>query len=140
MLTGGCLCGKVRYEAEGEPYAATVCHCETCRRSSGAPMVAWFCVPKAGFRLTGETKSFQSSATAERRRCADCGSQLLFDDSAFADEIEITTASLDDPQAVPPTSHTWVLRQLDWVALNDGLPRHEHGTRSAVLGHNPAGA
>jgi len=62
MLTGGCCCGAIRYEAGGEPFHATLCHCTTCRRSSGAPIVAWFSVRESEFRVvTGEPARFASS-------------------------------------------------------------------------------
>ena len=36
-LAGGCMCGAVRYEADGAPFHATLCHCVDCRRAGGAP-------------------------------------------------------------------------------------------------------
>ena len=41
QFTGGCLCGEVRYEAVGEPMAIAYCHCASCRKHTGAPVVAW---------------------------------------------------------------------------------------------------
>ena len=40
MLTGHCCCGYVRYRIDGQPSKQTLCHCATCRRASGAPVVA----------------------------------------------------------------------------------------------------
>ncbi|HWL83259.1 MAG TPA: GFA family protein [Roseomonas sp.] len=125
MLTGGCACGRVRYEADGTPFNATICHCEDCRRSSGAPVVAWFSVPTASLRFTAEApRHFASSAMAQRGFCPDCGTSLTYQRQDLPDEIDITTASLDDPEQVPPQDHTWVRSQLTWVRLADGLPRH----------------
>ena len=124
-LSGGCLCGAVRYEASGEPYHCGYCHCVTCRRASGAPVVAWFSVKLADFRLVqGELKRFVSSDHGERRFCADCGSQLLFDDYRYRDEIDITTASLDDPGPVRPQFHLYDRSRIEWVRFGDGLPNH----------------
>ena len=39
-----------------------------------------------------------------------------------ADSIDITTASLDDPNAFPPTHHSWLKHDLDWIKFGDGLP------------------
>ena len=55
VLQGGCHCGQVRYEVTGRPYHLTVCHCTDCRRTSGAPMVAWFSVAPQEFRITNGT-------------------------------------------------------------------------------------
>lgn len=123
-LTGGCLCGAVRYEARGTPYQRTVCHCSICRRSAGAPMVAWFSAKLTDFSFTaGQPAIYRSSAKARRGFCPACGTQLTFKLDAL-DEIDVTVASLDHPEAVPPEDHTFVASQLGWVHLDDGLPRH----------------
>ena len=46
-LTGGWVCGAVRYEADGAPFHATLCHCVDGRRASGAPGLAWFSARRA---------------------------------------------------------------------------------------------
>jgi len=125
MLKGGCACGRVRYEADGTPYNATICHCTDCRRSSGAPLVAWFSVPTAALRFTaGAPRRFASSAVAERGFCPDCGTSLTYQRHDLPEEIDITTASLDDPAQVPPQDHTWARSRLAWVHIADGLPVH----------------
>ncbi len=130
MLTGGCFCGRVRYEAIGEPFDLTLCHCEACRRTTGAPAVAWFSVRPDGFRFTaGDPTIFASSETGERRFCRDCGAQLAFRESRL-DEVDVTTASLDDPAAAPPRDHTWVLRRLPWMSGLDRLPVHDRARAS----------
>jgi hypothetical protein len=122
MLTGGCFCGRVRYETDGAPYNRTLCHCAMCRRTAGAPFVAWFSVPRSQFRIEGEPRRFRSSDQATRSFCAQCGSQLTFELDG-ADEIDVTTASLDDPGLVPPADHTYTESRLAWVKLDDGLPQ-----------------
>lgn len=131
-LAGGCLCGAVRYEASGEPFNSAVCHCRTCQRAHGAPMVAFFSVKAANFRLlSGELFDYASSDHAVRRFCRACGTQLLFDDSRYPDEIDIATASLDEPAAVPPGLHIWTMSRVPWVKLDDGLPVYPERSGSA---------
>ena len=126
MLTGTCLCGQLRYEAGGTPFHLTNCHCATCRRSSGAPFVAWFSVPHAAFRFVqGTPARFQSSEHGTRSFCPRCGSPLTFESSRAPGEIDVTTCTLDDPGALPPQDHTWVRSRLRWVHLADGLPAYE---------------
>ena len=123
MLKGGCLCGHVRYEAGGEPFHPTVCHCSMCRRAAGAPMVAWFSVSRAEYRLVaGAPTRFASSAKAARTFCPRCGTPLTFESGEHPGEIDVTAASLDDPEAVPPRDHARAATQLRWVRLADGLP------------------
>jgi hypothetical protein len=123
---GGCLCGHIRYAAGPGAFHETLCHCSICRRSTGAPLVAWFSVPRAAFRfVTGQPTSFQSTSHGTRSFCPHCGTQLTFEDADHPDEIDITSCSLDEPNALPPKDHTHTATQLRWLTLGDDLPKHE---------------
>lgn len=123
MLKGHCLCGAVRYEADGAVTNETVCHCSMCRRAAGAPMVGWFTVPRAAYRVVAGTPvSYRSSAEAVRTFCGACGTPLTFASTRFPEEIDVTTCSLDDPEQAPPRDHTRTADKLTWVTLADGLP------------------
>lgn len=123
-LGGGCQCRQVRYEVAGEPCHATVCHCTICRGTSGAPMVAWFSVRTAEFRFVqGTPARYRSSASGWRSFCGACGTQLTFELDGL-DEIDVTTCSLDEPEAVPPTDHTFARSRLHWAEDLQGLPAH----------------
>jgi hypothetical protein len=124
-MKGSCFCGDVRYEIGGPISQETACHCSICRRTTGAPFVAWLTVPRAELRvLQGSPTRFRSSARGTRVFCARCGTQLAFEHSGFPDEIDVTTCSLDDPDLVPPRDHTHTSSRLTWVKLADGLPQH----------------
>jgi hypothetical protein len=121
LLKGGCFCGAIRYTVTGTPFNATNCHCSVCRRTTGAPFVSWFSVRPEEFRVEqGEPAQFASSAHGRRSFCARCGTQLAF---RFNDrnEIDVTTASLDDPEQVPPADNTRTSSRLAWIAP-DGRP------------------
>ncbi len=123
VLRGGCFCGQVCYEARGTPFHATLCHCADCRRAAGAPAVAWFTVLQSNFRVTaGEPAVFRSSPRAVRRFCPTCGTQLTFEADATPDEVDITTASLDDPAAAPPRDHSYAASRVSWDRLDESLP------------------
>lgn len=123
MREGGCFCGFVRYRAGGKPFDSTSCHCTICRRTSGAPYVAWFSVKPADFQwLTGEPASFRSSDHATRTFCPRCGTPLTFVSTQAPQVVDVSTCSLDAPEAVPPADHTFVSARLPWVHLDDGLP------------------
>jgi hypothetical protein len=125
MLHGGCFCGYVRYEASGIPFCETNCHCSICRRSSGAPFVAWFSVQRAAFLFTaGEPASIRSSEHATRTFCPRCGTPLTFASDSAPEEVDVTQCSLDQPEAVPPKDHTYVRSKLPWVTLCDDLPTY----------------
>ncbi len=124
MLTGGCHCGAVRYEAAGEPVERALCHCTDCQKTTGAPALAWFTVATDGFRFTqGSPTTYASSSQAERTFCGRCGTQLTFAHRGYNGErLDITTASLDDPAAVPPREHIWTRSRIPWMTALDGLP------------------
>ena len=125
VLMGGCHCGAVRYEARGVPFHPTICHCVDCRRVAGAPVVAWFSVARDGFRVVrGAMRLYASSPRAERGFCADCGTPLTFAAHELPGEIDVTTASLDDPARVPPADHTQLVSRLAWMVVADGLPQY----------------
>jgi hypothetical protein len=122
-VTGGCQCGAVRYEASGACLNSMVCHCRSCRRAAGAPVVPWVTFPQSGFRLTrGAPKEFRSSPPVVRTFCAACGTPLTYRHSDYADAIDISTCSLDEPERFPPTHHSWLSHDVSWVKFGDGLP------------------
>ena len=133
MREGGCSCGAIRYAAGGMPFSETFCHCSMCRRSAGAPVVAWFTVARANFHYTrGAPASYRSSAKASRTFCAACGTQLCFLHDDHPDEVDVTTCSLDAPDELPPKDHIHTASKLAWLALGDSLPRYRDGHELAA--------
>ena len=127
LLKGGCFCGRVRYETSGVPFQETSCHCSICRRTSGAPFVTWFSVPRAQFRfVSGQPTRFRSTPKGMRSFCGHCGTQLTFQLEGL-EEVDVTTCSLDDPNRLPPKDHTRISSRLAWIAPADGLPEFREG-------------
>ena len=124
-LEGGCLCGAVRYRISQEPHDAGYCHCRMCQRASGAPVVAWLTMRRAAFAwVEGEPAVHRSSPKAERLFCRTCGTQLVFREIAEPDQLDITMASLDKPEAVRPGHHGWTASRIPWFETADDLPRY----------------
>ncbi len=121
-MTGGCLCGAVRYEVRGQPYHITHCHCADCRRSAGAAFVTWCSFPRTDFEVTQGAPRELEFGGRLRGFCADCGTTLTFRSSPEREEMDVTVSSLDHPEAVTPADHIWVEDRLSWIALGDGLP------------------
>jgi hypothetical protein len=118
MIIGGCLCGAVRYHAEGDPLYAVLCHCRDCQRSSGTGHVPVMGVPKASFSVQGETKGYAvrhaSGRTSVRYFCPACGSLLYGTAENAPDAISIYVGTLDDPSVFRPEAvifkrdrHAW---------------------------------
>jgi hypothetical protein len=101
---GRCLCGAVRYRVDGVPLAAGICHCNSCRRASGAPTVAWVVVRSSGFKiLMGQPVTFNSSPSVAGTFCGECGTPLTYQHDESLDSIDITTATFDFPEQFAPT-------------------------------------
>jgi hypothetical protein len=121
---GGCLCGAVRYRVSGEPIAATLCHCRSCRRASGGVTVAWAVFPKESFTwLSPHPSEYSSSPGIHWRFCENCGSLVGYRRDSRPDHIDITTATLDDPDIFPPTVEIWTGDKIAWEALHPDLPK-----------------
>lgn len=122
-LSGGCLCGRVRYQAESDGAIVDYCHCDSCRRSTGGATVAWMQVRLDRFRVTaGAAAAFSASPRATRHFCAACGSQLHMTDPEGR-SVGVTVGTLDDKNAVTPAAHGWDGDRPRWLCLSDDLPR-----------------
>ncbi|MBI2313451.1 MAG: GFA family protein [Betaproteobacteria bacterium] len=129
---GGCLCGVIRYRAQGQPFNVTHCHCGICRRASGAAFVSWASFRAADFAfLDGTPAYFRSSDRAVRGFCMSCGTPLTFRFDRSPEVIDVTLGSLDQPECVSPQDHIWASRRLPWIRLCDGLPEYP---QSRILG------
>ena len=127
-ISGGCLCGAVRYEVDpGGAFDAGYCHCSMCRRSSGAPVLAWAFVRRDAFRVTsGNLARYRSSDACLRCFCGTCGGQLVYEVPSQPDFIGFHIATLDEaaPKVLQPRLHMFADDQLCWFRLSDELPRY----------------
>jgi hypothetical protein len=131
MLRGGCLCGTVRFEAEGPQLFFAHCHCRWCRRAHGAGFVTWLGVREAGFRVVrGEErlKWYQSSARSRRGFCGECGSTLLFASRAAPGEMHLAAGCVDEGLEGEPRAHVFTDQKAPWITIADGLPQAMEGS------------
>jgi hypothetical protein len=123
---GGCFCGAVRFRLTAPLTQTCYCHCESCRRSSGAPFVAWCTVGTDRFALAhGRLALHESSPGVRRGFCAQCGTSLTYAHEERPGEIDVAIAALDDSGPVAPTRHIWVEDKLPWLCIDDGLPQFQ---------------
>jgi len=106
-VTGGCLCGDVRFVAIGQPDRVGLCHCLDCRKHHGALFHASAIFPQDRVRIEGETRDY-----AGRHFCPRCGSSVF---SRSGDEIEIHLGSLDAPNQFQPSYELWTIRRESWL-------------------------
>jgi hypothetical protein len=132
---GGCLCGRIRYEATGAVTDLCTCHCESCRRATGGLAVPWGTFESTRFTITrGDLGEHRSSPDVIRGFCASCGTSLTYRHAKRAHEVDVALVTLDDPNSVAPRDHIWVQDKLRWDVIGDGLPqfptvRTTHGSK-----------
>ena len=140
--SGGCMCGAVRYEAVGEPFSVSHCHCHSCRRHTGAPVVTLAGFKKDQVRFTtGERRIYGSSPGVERAFCGQCGTPLTWegDGGDLGPIIEIHISTFDDPDALVPQSHSYHDERIAWFDVADNLPRYrESGSSGEPYRRGPA--
>jgi hypothetical protein len=137
-VTGGCLCGAVRYEVRGPLRDVVICHCQECLRWHGAP-----CAASAAYRehlvLTSDEQlrwidSPASASNARRGFCGACGSSLFWD-APGRPTVSIAAGTLDQPTGLRVIAHVYTESPADWdVIPEDGLPHHPGGGRTPPPG------
>lgn len=107
IAKAGCLCGRVRITATGQPYRVGICHCLDCRKHHGALFFAAAIFPAAAVLVEGDTKAFKG-----RHFCAECGSSVF---GRYDDEIEVHLGAFDAPDIFEPTYENWTIRREAWL-------------------------
>ena len=126
-LTGGCLCGRVRYTLSGEPAFSGLCHCRNCQRYTGSafePVVAY---PSAGVAITGELKTYNdtgdSGKPVRRRFCPNCGSGIVAEAEVLPGIAIVLAGTLDDPTTFQPAMEIYCSSAQPWVHAGGERPR-----------------
>jgi hypothetical protein len=122
-ITGGCLCGAIRWEADQAPFRAGICHCRECQRSLGNLFGPSLMFKHDAFQFVkGEPKWYQGSL-ANRGFCSDCGSPIAFQYRG-AKHITIWVGSLDRTDDFQPQAHWGVESKVPWVDILPDLPAY----------------
>ena len=125
VLTGGCQCGKVRYELYTAPKATHICHCRMCQKAGGGPNMTLISNLAANFAWTrGTPGTFKSSSLASRDFCRDCGTPLTY--RGPSGRVSVSYGSLDDPAKVAPGKQYGMEGRVAWIDRLATLP----GTRT----------
>ncbi len=125
-VRGRCLCGATRFTARGPARWVAHCHCQSCRRATGAPLTTYVCFPAEDFAWEGDpARVYESSPDVRRRSCATCGSPLTYDAGRWPGEMHVHVSALERPADYPPRLHAYAVERIPWLEIHDDLPRYE---------------
>lgn len=127
-ITGGCHCGKITYEAEIDPAAASICHCTDCQILSGTAFRFNVFAKRADFHLKGEPKIYIKTAESGNKRaqafCPDCGTQIYASTAENREVFGIRLGTCDQRAQIKPSRQIWSRSALPWLH-DDWGPRIE---------------
>ncbi|WP_171207352.1 MULTISPECIES: GFA family protein [unclassified Ruegeria] len=118
-ITGGCLCGDVRFSARGRPARVGLCHCLVCRKHHGAVFYAAAVFSEKDVEIFGKTHSYEG-----RHFCPRCGSSVF---ARSGEEIELHLGSMDAPDQFSPSYELWATRRESWLPEFTGIAQYEQG-------------
>jgi hypothetical protein len=126
-LTGGCLCGGVRFEIDEPLHGASYCHCTRCQRRTGTAAAASARVVPGSLRIVrGEelVRSYRPPDGFAKEFCSVCGSHLWSRNPEDPDALGVRLGSIDGDPGVRPAHRQYVAYAASWEAIpDDGLPR-----------------
>jgi len=121
QMTGGCLCGKLRYAANVDPIFSAVCHCKTCQKQTGTAFRVVVAVPRPAVSIEGSPKTYtrtgDSGQHVVNRFCPDCGTTLVIEPAALPGTTIIPAGTLDNTSWVKPAMEIYCDDALSWVQL-----------------------
>lgn len=134
IISGGCLCGDIRYNVADVPTRQAICHCRHCQRQSGSAFSVLLVVPTIALEVQGETQVYcdhgDSGNAVDRHFCGRCGSPLFTALPSKPNLRYIKAGTLDDPRIMAPKIHAWCTSAWpsthipgDATTFPEGVPR-----------------
>ena len=126
-ISGGCACGRIRYESAARPIIQLTCHCLDCQKASGSAFAAVMMVPSDRLTCTGAVPKYHSvtaasGRTMNREFCGDCGAPLFIRKPELPSIAFLQVNSLDNPSLFSPEIHVYVGRMQPWERFSEDAP------------------
>jgi hypothetical protein len=136
-ITGGCLCGAVRYRIEAEPIAARTCWCRLCQHIGAGSATVNVAFPSAAVSIAGTLADFASKADSgnfmHRRFCPVCGTHVAIQSEARPHLLSVRAGTLDDPELGKPSMTIWIAMAPSWAPIDPHLPQAEGQPAAPVM-------
>jgi hypothetical protein len=123
-----CHCGLVTFEADVDPRAVSICHCNDCQSLTGLPYRVTVICPGEQIRMTGKApkiyaKTGDNGRTRFQHFCTECGSPLFTGgEGNEANEWGIRWGSIRQRDGLKPVRQLWCRSAVPWINEVAGLP------------------
>ena len=114
---GGCLCGAIRYTATGAPKWIANCHCQSCRKQTGAVFSTYAGYLETQVTFTRAPAVFHSSEGVSRGHCPDCGTPIFYKGARWPGEIHLHIGTFDRPERFKPQGDAFKEEKVAWVTI-----------------------
>jgi hypothetical protein len=126
-MTGGCLCGAVRYTADGAQVFAGNCHCRDCQRVTGSGYMPVVGFTREAVQIAGAVKYFQrrgdSGKFSYEGFCPECGARLFAYADVMPGLLMVQAGSLDNPSEFKPQMDIYTASAQPWDPMDPALPK-----------------
>ncbi len=137
-VSGGCLCGSVRYTVTNPANCVIHCHCSRCRKGHGGLVTTCAIVSRGTLVIEqgiDNLTTFAHPPEVKREFCRTCGCSLRYYTEKVPDTVFYYPATLDQGihPGHPPESehHIYVASKAEWERFETSLPWHEADIESA---------
>lgn len=125
-ITGGCLCGAVRYTFTAPPLFTRSCWCRVCQYLAAGNATVNVGFPSAALNVVGDLRVYASVADSGNRMrrsfCPSCGTPVFSASDARPNAIIVRAGTLDDPELGKPAGIIWTDSAPSWACLDPALP------------------
>ncbi|WP_083957595.1 GFA family protein [Tateyamaria omphalii] len=130
-LTARCYCGASRLTLDKPPHTVAYCHCEDCRRWTGAPVAAFAAFDRSDV-IEQLPTAFRGALGVERWTCPTCHAPLAAAFDYIPDQIYVPVGIMDQADTLIPELHSHAGNALPWLHIDDDLPRADASARDAL--------
>lgn len=124
-ITGGCVCGELRYVLRAPPLFTHACHCLDCQKRTGSAFGTTTFVMRNDLGIThGQLSAERTSVRSTAHSCPSCRI-LIYTESTEFPSVILNPGTLDDPSIAAPQAHIWVRRKQAWLTLPADVPQFE---------------
>lgn len=128
--SGGCQCGKIRYQLLAEPLTLYVCHCTECQKQSSSAFGMSMTVPREALSITqGQPQEWRRKSDSDREVicffCGNCGTRLFHQPERNPNIANLKPGTLDDTSWLQPVGHVWTRSAQPWFIIPEDTLQEE---------------